>query len=138
MKSFGSKVNRFGGERPVSRKYFFILTAVLLAGWNSCRTQNLSYPELWNFIQQNQWIDVHAHPAAGHIDYPVLSEKIMFGSDAGAPVFYWIAAQNSRDALYRALSKLVDKGRLTPGSAIKTAGKIMRMNALKVNGLKEK
>lgn len=28
------------------------------------------------------------------LSYPGVSEKIMFGSDAGAAVFFWIAAEN--------------------------------------------
>ena len=42
------------------------------------------------------------------LSFHSLSEKIMFGSDTGTPVFYWIAAENSRRALYIALSKLID------------------------------
>ena len=69
------------------------------------------------------------------LEYPGASEKIMFGSDAGAPVFFWIAARNSREALFKALARLIDKGIIDEGKAILLAGKIMRDNALRVHGL---
>jgi len=59
----------------------------------------------------------------------------MFGSDAGAPVFYWIAAENSRRALYIALSNLVDMKRFDEGKAISIAKKIMRDNAIRIHDL---
>ncbi|MEW6456441.1 MAG: amidohydrolase family protein [Acidobacteriota bacterium] len=67
--------------------------------------------------------------------YPGASEKIMFGSDAGAPVFFWIAAKNSRKALYNALSKLIDREIITEGKAILIAEKIMKSNALRLHNL---
>jgi len=67
--------------------------------------------------------------------YPGASEKIMFGSDAGAPVFFWIAARNSREALFKALARLIDKGIIDEDKAILLAGKIMRDNALRLHGL---
>jgi hypothetical protein len=69
--------------------------------------------------------------------YPGASEKIMFGSDAGAPVFFWIAARNSRRALYRALSGLIDRRIITEEKAVSIAGKIMRGNALRVHHLEK-
>ncbi len=69
------------------------------------------------------------------LSYHDLAGKIMFGSDAGTPVFYWIAAENSRRALYMALSKLVDLKRFDEDKAISIAGKIMRDNALRVHNL---
>ncbi len=71
------------------------------------------------------------------LTYPGASEKIMFGSDAGAPVFFWISAKNSRIALYNALSKLIKKGIIDEEKAILIAQKIIRGNALKVHGLKD-
>ncbi|MGQ9617675.1 MAG: amidohydrolase family protein [Candidatus Aminicenantia bacterium] len=71
------------------------------------------------------------------LTYPGGSEKIMFGSDAGAPVFFWISAKNSRKALYKALSKLIKKGILNEEKAIKIAGKIMRTNAIKIHNLSD-
>jgi hypothetical protein len=70
------------------------------------------------------------------LGYPGASDKVMFGSDAGAPVFFWIAAHNSRRALYRALAGLVDRGIITEDKAILVAGKIMRENALRLHNLK--
>lgn len=67
--------------------------------------------------------------------YPGAAEKVMFGSDAGAPVLFWIAARNSRDALYRALASLIDRGRLTEDGAVRVAEKVMRANALRLHGL---
>lgn len=69
------------------------------------------------------------------LGYPGASEKIMFGSDAGAPVFFWIAAHNSRRALCRALAALIDTGIVTEDKAILVAGKIMRGNALRLHSL---
>jgi predicted TIM-barrel fold metal-dependent hydrolase len=69
------------------------------------------------------------------LSYHGLSEKIMFGSDAGTPVFYWIAAENSRRALYIALSKLIDMKRFDEAKAIDIARKIMRDNAIRVHNL---
>jgi len=66
--------------------------------------------------------------------YPGAAEKVMFGSDAGAPVLFWIAARNSRDALFRALAALVDRGRLTEEGAVLIAEKVMRANALRLHG----
>ncbi len=71
----------------------------------------------------------------GWLAYPGASEKIMFGSDAGAPVFFWIAAHNSRQALYRALAGLIDKGIITEDKAILIAGRVMRDNALRFHSL---
>jgi len=70
------------------------------------------------------------------LGYPGASEKIMFGSDAGAPVFFWIAARNSRGALRRALSGLIDAGIITEDKAILVASRIMRDNALRFHNLK--
>ncbi len=67
------------------------------------------------------------------LSYPGASEKIMFGSDAGAPVFYWIAARVTRDALYLALSRLIDEGIVSEGKAVLIAEKLMRGNALRVH-----
>lgn len=67
--------------------------------------------------------------------YPGASEKIMFGSDAGAPVFFWIAAENTRRALRRALIRLIDDGLITEDQAVLIAGRIMRENALRLHGL---
>jgi len=69
------------------------------------------------------------------LSYHNLAEKIMFGSDAGTPVFYWIAAENSRRALYMALSRLVDLNRFDEDMAILIARKIMRDNAIRVHKL---
>lgn len=69
------------------------------------------------------------------LSYPGVSEKIMFGSDAGAPVFFWIAAENSRRALYIALSRLIDLNRIGENKAILMAKKIMRDNAIRVHKL---
>lgn len=69
------------------------------------------------------------------LSYHDLAGKIMFGSDAGTPVFYWIAAENSRRALYLALSKLIDLNRLDEDRAISIARKIMRDNAIRVHNL---
>ena len=69
------------------------------------------------------------------LEYPGASEKIMFGSDAGAPVFFWIAARNSREALFKALAQLINKGIIDEDKAILLAGKIMRDNALRLHGL---
>jgi predicted TIM-barrel fold metal-dependent hydrolase len=71
----------------------------------------------------------------GWLSYPGASEKIMFGSDAAAPVFFWIAAHNSRQALFRALAALIDRGTITEEKAILVAGKVMRENALRVHNL---
>ncbi len=65
--------------------------------------------------------------------YPGASEKIMFGSDGGAPVFFWIAAKNSRQALYRALAKLIDRGIIDEEKAVLIAEKIMRKNAIRLH-----
>jgi predicted TIM-barrel fold metal-dependent hydrolase len=70
------------------------------------------------------------------LTYPGTSEKIMFGSDAGAPVFFWIASKNSRIALYNTLSNLIEKGIINQEKAILIAEKIMRGNAIKVHRLK--
>jgi len=48
--------------------------------------------------------------------------------DAGTPVFYWIAAENSRRAPYIALSRLIDRKRFDETKAIDIARKIMREN----------
>jgi len=69
----------------------------------------------------------------GWLCYPGASEKIMFGSDGGAPVFFWIAAQNSREALYRALSKLIGRGIIDEEKAVLIAEKIMRKNATRLH-----
>jgi predicted TIM-barrel fold metal-dependent hydrolase len=69
------------------------------------------------------------------LSYPGASEKILFGSDAGAPVFFWIAAENSRRALYAALGELIDDGILDEGKSCRIAVKIMRGNALRIHGL---
>lgn len=66
--------------------------------------------------------------------YPGAAEKVMFGSDAGAPVLFWVAARNSRDALFRTLAALVDRGRLTEEGAVRIADKVMRANALRLHG----
>lgn len=67
--------------------------------------------------------------------YPGASDKIMFGSDAGAPVFFWIAARTSRNALRRALSQLIDKKIISEEKALRIAEKIMRGNAIRVHNL---
>ncbi len=67
--------------------------------------------------------------------YPGASDKIMFGSDGGAPIFFWIAAENSRKALYRALKRLIDKGIISEKKAIMIAEKIIRNNAIRVHNL---
>jgi hypothetical protein len=69
------------------------------------------------------------------LSYPGASDKVMFGTDAGAPVFFWMAARNSRRALCRALSGLVDRGIVTEDKAVMIAGKIMRENALRLHHL---
>ena len=69
------------------------------------------------------------------LSYHGLSGKIMFGTDAGTPVFYWIAAENSRRALHMALSKLIDQKRMDETQAISIAEKIMRGNAIRVHNL---
>ena len=69
------------------------------------------------------------------LSYPGVSEKIMFGSDAGAPVFFWIAAENSRQALYMALSRLIDQERINEDKAILIVEKIMRDNAIRIHNL---
>jgi len=69
------------------------------------------------------------------LSYHGLTGKIMFGSDAGTPVFFWIAAENSRRALYMALSKLIDQKRMSESMAISIAGKIMRENAIRIHNL---
>jgi len=66
--------------------------------------------------------------------YPGAADKVMFGSDAGAPVLFWIAARNSRQALYRALAALVARGRLSEDGAVRVAEKVMRGNALRLHG----
>lgn len=71
----------------------------------------------------------------GWLAYPGAAEKIMFGSDAGAPVFFWMAARNSRQALYRALAGLIDRGVITEDQAMLVAGKVMRDNALRIHNL---
>lgn len=68
--------------------------------------------------------------------YPGASEKIMFGSDAGAPVFFWIAAKTSREALYAALAGLIDRAIITEDKAVRFAEKIMRGNAEKLHSLR--
>ena len=68
------------------------------------------------------------------LTYPGASEKILFASDAGAPVFFWIAAENSRRALYGALSRLIDEGIIDEAKAVRIALKIMRDNALRIHG----
>jgi hypothetical protein len=68
--------------------------------------------------------------------YPGASEKIFFGSDGGAPVFFWIAAKNSRKALYQALAKLIDSQITSEEKAILVAEKIMRKNAIRVHQLR--
>lgn len=67
--------------------------------------------------------------------YPGASEKIMFGTDGGAPVFFWIAAKNSRNALYQALAKLINNRIISEEKAILIAEKIMRNNAIRVHHL---
>jgi predicted TIM-barrel fold metal-dependent hydrolase len=69
------------------------------------------------------------------LSYPGASEKIMFGSDAGAPAFFWIAAENSRRALYSALSRLIDQNRIDEDKAMCIAKKIMRDNAIRLHNL---
>jgi predicted TIM-barrel fold metal-dependent hydrolase len=69
------------------------------------------------------------------LSYPGASEKIMFGSDSGAPVFFWIAAENSRQSLYMALSRLIDLDRIDEDKAMLIAKKIMRDNAIRVHNL---
>lgn len=59
----------------------------------------------------------------------------MFGSDAGAPAFFWIAAKNSRQALYLALSRLINKERINGDKAILIAKKIMCDNAIRIHNL---
>jgi predicted TIM-barrel fold metal-dependent hydrolase len=71
----------------------------------------------------------------GWLSYPGATEKIMFGSDAGAPVFFWIAARNSRQALYKALSRLIEKERIDEDEAVLIARMIMRDNALRIHSL---
>ncbi len=68
--------------------------------------------------------------------YPGASEKIMFGTDAGAPVFYWIAARNTRRALYMALSRLIGGGIIDEAKGIRIAKKIIRENAKRLHRLK--
>jgi len=63
--------------------------------------------------------------------YPGAAEKIMFGSDAGAPVFFWIAAKNSRLALYDALARLIETNIINEDKAVLIAEKVMRTNALR-------
>ncbi len=69
------------------------------------------------------------------LSYPGASEKIMFGSDAGTPVFFWIAANNSRRALYIALSQLIDRRIINEEKAVIIAKNVMRENALRVHNL---
>ena len=69
------------------------------------------------------------------LSYPGASEKIMFGADAGAPVFFQIAAENSRAALYDALSRLIEKQIIDESKAKVIAEKIMRGNALRIHKL---
>jgi predicted TIM-barrel fold metal-dependent hydrolase len=71
----------------------------------------------------------------GWLSYPGASEKIMFGTDAGAPVFFWIAAKNSRQALYKAFSRLIDQEIFDEDKAILIAEKIIRKNAIRVHNL---
>jgi hypothetical protein len=61
----------------------------------------------------------------------------MFGSDAGAPVFFWIAAKNSRQALYKALSRLIERKRIDEDKAVLIAKLIIRDNALRIHDLEE-
>jgi predicted TIM-barrel fold metal-dependent hydrolase len=72
---------------------------------------------------------------ADWLAYPGLTEKIMFGSDAGAPVFFWMAAENTRRALYLALAGLIDRGVLDEQEAVEVAGKVQRRNALRLHRL---
>ena len=67
------------------------------------------------------------------LSYPGASEKIVFGSDAGAPAFFWIAARVSRDALYLALSRLIDEGIIPEDKAVLIAEKLIRGNALRIH-----
>lgn len=67
--------------------------------------------------------------------YPGTSDKIMFGADGGTPVFFWIAAKNSRKALYQALAKLINNRIIGEEKAILIAEKIMRGNAIRVHRL---
>jgi hypothetical protein len=71
----------------------------------------------------HQWLSYHG-----------LSGKIMFGSDAGTPVFFWIAAENSRRMLCIAL-KLIDQKKMDETQAISIAEKIMRSKAIRVHNL---
>ncbi|MGD9344238.1 MAG: amidohydrolase family protein [Candidatus Aminicenantes bacterium] len=71
------------------------------------------------------------------LSYPGAAEKIMFGSDAGAPVFFWIAAKNSRQALYKALSRLIERKRIDEDKAVLIAKLIIRDNALRIHDLEE-
>jgi hypothetical protein len=82
------------------------------------------------FVYEKELTDI----LYGWLTYPGASEKILFGSDAGAPVFFWIAAENSRRALYGALSRLIDEGILDEAKAMRIARKIMRENALRIHG----
>ncbi len=70
------------------------------------------------------------------LSYHGLAEKPMFGSDAGTPVFFWIAAENSRLAIYRALARLIEERIIDEEKAILLARKIMRDNAIYVHNLK--
>jgi len=65
--------------------------------------------------------------------YPGASEKIMFGSDGGTPVFFWVAAKNTRKALYQALAGLIDRGIISEEKATLIAEKIMRKNAIRLH-----
>lgn len=67
--------------------------------------------------------------------YPGAARKIMFGADAGAPVFYHIAATNSRAALYRALARLIDRGIVNEAGAIEVARDILQRTASRVHDL---
>jgi len=67
------------------------------------------------------------------LSYPGASEKIVFGSDAGVPAFFWIAARVSRDALYLALSRLIDEGIIPEDKAVLIAEKLIRGNALRIH-----
>ncbi|GEM_PF-2398772 len=69
------------------------------------------------------------------LSYHGISEKLMFGSDAGTPIFFWIAAENSRKALSKAMRRLVEEEIVDEEKAISLAKKVMRENARRVHQL---
>jgi hypothetical protein len=115
------------------------LCIVLVFAALSCDSTPIKYTELHNIITGTPFINVHAHPALGHRPYsdrdlyPTL-EPLM-----GRP--YWpipedrIAAENSRQALYMALSRLIDQNRIDEDKAMHIAKQIMRDNAIRVHNL---